>query len=54
MAEASVIAGAMNAHNTFEAPEVVNEQAFTAFEKTAEGIRVELPACSVVSIRLKK
>ena len=54
VAEASVVAGAMNAHNTFEAPEVVTEQQFSAYEKTADGIRVELPACSVVSIRLKK
>lgn len=54
VAEASVVSGAMNAHNTFEAPEVVTEQTFSAYEKTADGIRVELPACSVVSIRLKK
>ena len=44
----------MNAHNTFEAPEVVSEQAFKAYEKTADGIRVDIPACSVVSIRLSK
>ena len=54
VAEASYVSGTMNAHNTFEAPEVVTEQAFGAYEKTADGIRVELPACSVVSIRLKK
>lgn len=52
--EASYVSGTMNAHNTFEAPEVVSEQQFSAYEKNAEGIRVELPACSVVSIRLKK
>ena len=52
--EASVVAGTMNAHNTFEAPEVVTEQAFADYEKTADGIRVQIPACSVVSIRLKK
>ena len=51
--EASVVAGTMNAHNTFEAPEVVTEQAFADYEKTADGIRVQIPACSVVSIRLK-
>ena len=54
VAEASYISGTMNAHNTFEAPEVVTEQQFSAYEKTADGIRVELPACSVVSSRLKK
>ena len=52
--EASVVAGTMNAHNTFETPEVVTEQAFADYEKTADGIRVQIPACSVVSIRLKK
>ena len=43
-------------HNTFEAPEVVTEQAFADYEKTADvGIRVQIPACSVlVSIRLKE
>ena len=54
VAEATYVAGTMNAHNTFEAPEVVTEQKFEAYTKTADGVRVELPACSVVSIRLKK
>lgn len=54
VAEASYVSGVMNAHNTFEEPEVVTEQPFTAYEKTADGICAELPACSVVSIRLKK
>ncbi|MBO5245916.1 MAG: alpha-N-arabinofuranosidase [Eubacterium sp.] len=54
VAEATYVAGTMNAHNTFDAPEVVVEQQFDAVTKTADGIRVELPACSVVSIRLKK
>ena len=54
VAEATYVAGTMNAHNTFEAPEVVAEQKFEAYTKTADGVRVELPACSVVSIRLKK
>ena len=54
VAEASFVAGTMNAYNTFEAPEVVTEQKFEAYTKNADGVRVELPACSVVSIRLKK
>lgn len=54
VAEASFVAGTMNAHNTFEAPEVVTEQKFEAYTKTADGVRVELPTCSVVGIRLKK
>ena len=52
--EAKAVAGAMNAHNTFEMPEVVTEQDFTAYETTENGIFAKIPACSVVSIRLKK
>ena len=52
--EARYIAGAMNAYNTFEAPEVVDEKDFTAYEKTTYGIKVTLPACSVVTVRLSK
>ena len=52
--EASVVTGKMNAHNTFEAPDVVKEEAFSAYSKTDSGVKVTLPACSVVSIRLKK
>ena len=54
VSEASYVSGSMNAHNTFEAPEVVTEQSFEAYEKTANGIRVTLPPCSVVCIRLAK
>ena len=54
VSDAVYVSGSMNAHNTFEAPEVVSEQAFKAYEKTADGIRVDIPACSVVSIRLSK
>ena len=52
--EARYITGAMDAHNTFEAPEVVDEKDFTAYEKTATGVKVTLPACSVVTLRLAK
>ena len=52
--EARYITGAMDAHNTFEAPEVVDEKDFTAYEKTAAGVKVTLPACSVVTLRLAK
>ena len=44
----------MNAHNTFETPEVVTEQVFSSYTKTSDGIRAELPKCSVICIRLKK
>lgn len=52
--QASYIAGAMNAHNTFEEPGRVCEQEFTAYEKRADAVRVTLPPCSVVCVRLKK
>jgi alpha-N-arabinofuranosidase len=54
VSEAKVVTGKMNAHNTFENGNVVDEKDFTAFEKTDKGVKVELPACSVVSIRLQK
>jgi alpha-N-arabinofuranosidase len=50
----TVVTGAMNAHNTFDAPENVTEERFTAYEKTGCGLKITLPKCSVVSIRLKK
>ena len=46
--------GKMNEHNTFEAPEEVKEEAFKGYAKTGDGVKVTLPACSVVSIRIKK
>ena len=52
--EARFIAGAMNAHNTFDQPEVVEEKDFDAFKKDADGIKVTIPACSVVTLRLAK
>ena len=44
----------MNAHNTFDQPEVVEEKDFDAFKKDADGIKVTIPACSVVTLRLAK
>lgn len=54
VAEAYVVSGKMNDFNTFEAPEVVKEESFTAYSKDDAGIKVTLPACSVVTVRLKK
>ena len=54
VSEAYFVSGTMNAYNTFEEPENVKEQQFTAYEKTTDGIKVTLPKCSVVCIRLKK
>ncbi|MCR5734039.1 MAG: alpha-N-arabinofuranosidase [Lachnospiraceae bacterium] len=52
--EASYVTGKMNAHNTFEAPETVREEKFDAYEKTDRGIKITLPKCSVVCLRMKK
>nr|MCR4830546.1 alpha-N-arabinofuranosidase [Pseudobutyrivibrio sp.] len=52
--ESTYVTGAMNAHNTFDTPEVVVEQDFTDYIRTPYGISVKIPACSVVCIRLKK
>ncbi|MBR1743598.1 MAG: alpha-N-arabinofuranosidase [Lachnospiraceae bacterium] len=54
VSEANIVMGEMHAYNTFEAPETVTEQSFVGYEGTGEGIRVTLPACSVVELRLKK
>ena len=52
--EASIVKGAMNAHNTFEAPEVVKEEKFEGVSKVHGGFKISIPACSVVSVRIKK
>ena len=52
--EAVMVTGKMADHNTFEAPEAVKEEAFTAYKKTEAGLKVTIPAVSVVSIRIKK
>ncbi len=51
---ASCVTGSMNAHNTFDDPDLVREEGFEDHVKTDEGIRVTLPRCSVVSLRLKR
>ena len=52
--EASIVKGTMNAHNTFDAPETVKEEKFDAVTKVQGGFKISIPACSVVSIRIKK
>lgn len=48
----SMVTGAMNAHNTFDAPEVVTEQKFTAFSIKDGVLTAVLPPCSVVKLTL--
>lgn len=45
-----IVTGEMTAHNTFDAPEVVKTEEFKGFEKTAEGLKVTVPAHSVIKI----
>ena len=50
---ASIVNQEMHAYNTFEEPENVTEEAFTAYEITEKGLRFTIPACSVVAFRVK-
>lgn len=50
--EGMILQGKVNAHNTFEEPDVLKEEAFDEFETTDRGVRFVLPACSVMTIRL--
>jgi len=52
--EAVYVSGKMADHNTFEAPNVIEEAEFTSYVKENDSINATLPACSVVSIRIKK
>ena len=52
--EANIVTGEMHEHNTFDAPETVMEKSFEGYRKEGNGVRVSLPACSVVELRLKK
>ncbi len=53
--EAKIVTGAdVHDHNTFDAPETVTEKDFTAYKETAKGLTLDLPAASVVEIRLAK
>lgn len=49
--EAHIVTGSYKSFNSFEEKEVVTETEFHAYEKTAEGYKVTLPACSVLEIR---
>ncbi len=52
VSEASVVTGKMTAHNTFENPDVVKEVEFKDYQSTATGLKVKVPACSVLMLRL--
>ena len=50
---ASILTQKMDAYNTFENPDTVKEEAFTAFQVTEKGISFVMPACSVIQFRVK-
>ena len=49
---ASIVTQSMNAYNTFDEPEKVKEEAFTACTITEKGVKLTVPACSVVLLRI--
>ncbi len=51
--KAEILTGAMDAHNTFEAPDVVKAEAFTAFKVTEKGVQFTIPPCSIVQFTIK-
>lgn len=52
--EANMVGGIdMHSHNTFDAPDVVTEQEFRTYEVNGSTMKVTLPACSVVELRVK-
>ena len=51
--EAAILTNEMHAKNTFDEPETVKEEAFEEVEITDRGLSLTLPACSVVSLRIK-
>ena len=52
--EANIVTGAdMHDHNTFDAPEVVKEAAFTGYSVNKNTMKVTMPPYSVVEIRVK-
>ncbi len=51
--EAAIVTGEMHAHNTFEEPEVVKEVAFNDYKADGNKVSLTIPACSVISFRMK-
>lgn len=50
----SILTGSMTAHNTFEQPDTVKEQEFTAYSITDQNtIQLTLPPCSVLHLEIK-
>ena len=52
-AEARILTNEMHAKNTFEEPDMVKEEDFDGVTLTERGASFTIPACSVVSLRLR-
>ena len=52
-AEAFIVKGNMKDYNTFEHGDVVKEEAYEDVKLTPNGVILNVPPCSVVSIRVK-
>lgn len=50
---AAILKAEMHAHNTFDAPEVVKEEVFSAYESKDGKISFTAPAGSVISFRIR-
>ncbi|MCR5321746.1 MAG: alpha-N-arabinofuranosidase [Lachnospiraceae bacterium] len=48
-----IVTGAMDAHNTFDKPDTVKTEEFKGFEKTANGLKITIPAKSVVKVSVE-
>ena len=46
--EATLLCGGMRDYNTFDMPERVKEECFKDYQRTESGLRLRLPACSVL------
>ena len=46
---ATILTNKMDAHNTFDNPEVVKPEEFKDFVLTSQGLDFKIPACSVIS-----
>ena len=49
---AKILTGVMNAHNTFEEPDAVKEESFEGVAEKDGTLSLEIPACSVICLRI--
>lgn len=49
----TILTGRMNDHNTFDTPDKVNEKEFVDYTVSGRNIKIDLPARSVVLLRIK-